>query len=446
MLFSSFEFLFAFVPVVCVVYFALTRFFGHPAGRLWLLLASFFFYGYWEIRYVPLLAASVAFNFLIGKRIRGGSGWLMAGIVGNVAALAYYKYTGFFLTSLNTAAGWQLTVPTILLPLGISFFTFTQIAYLVDASSEKIPDYNFVDYALFVSYFPHLLAGPILHHAQMMPQFGNAARARFDADRFSSGLSLLAAGLVKKILIADLVAPVATEGFRNASTLTFGPAWIAALAYTVQIYFDFSGYTDMARGVSKMLNIDLPINFNSPYQARNLQDFWQRWHITLSRFLRDYVFYSVGGAKRHLYFATIATFAIGGLWHGANWTFVIWGLLNGFGIVLVRLTPVTLPLWLARAMTFVSVTLLWVWFRAATVADAWKMWRTMLSGVPSAPAWQPVLGLIAAALLYAWFAPNSQKLFDRPVLAPAWRVVLGLLAAYSIASLQNASEFLYFNF
>jgi D-alanyl-lipoteichoic acid acyltransferase DltB (MBOAT superfamily) len=442
MLFNSFEFLFAFLPVVCIVYFLL----GHGWGRLWLLLASFFFYGYWEIRYVPLLAASVLFNYFVGKRVRGSSAWLIFGVSGNVAALAYYKYTGFFLMSLNTAAGWQFTVPTILLPLGISFFTFTQIAYLIDASSEKIPEYNLVDYALFVSYFPHLLAGPILHHAQMMPQFANEARARFDWDRFSAGLSLLAAGLVKKILIADLVAPLATEGFRNPAALTFASAWIAALAYTAQIYFDFSGYTDMARGVSKMLNIDLPINFNSPYQARNLQDFWQRWHMTLSKFLRDYIFYAVGGAKRHLYFATIATFAIAGLWHGANWTFVIWGLLNGFGIVLVRLTPVTLPVWLARGLTFVCVTLLWVWFRAASVADAWAMWRVMLTGVPSVPVWQPVIALLGAALAFAWFAPNSQKLFDRPVLAPAWRVVLGLLTAYSIASLQNASEFLYFNF
>lgn len=442
MLFNSFEFLFAFLPAVCVVYFAL----GYGWGRLWLLLASFFFYGYWEIRYVPLLAASVLFNFFVGKRVRGSAAWLAFGILGNVAALAYYKYTGFFLTSLNAAAGWQLTVPAILLPLGISFFTFTQIAYLIDASSEKIPDYTLVDYALFVSYFPHLLAGPILHHAQMMPQFSNETRSRFDMDRFSAGLSLLAAGLVKKILIADLVAPVATEGFRNPASLTLVTAWIAALAYTAQIYFDFSGYTDMARGVSKMLNIDLPINFNSPYQARNLQDFWQRWHMTLSKFLRDYVFYAVGGSKRHLYFATIATFAIAGLWHGANWTFVIWGLLNGFGIVLVRLTPWTLPVWLARALTFVSVTLLWVWFRAASVTDAWAMWRIMLTGTPSLPAWQPVLALLGGALVFAWFAPNSQKLFDRPVLAPAWRVALGLLTAYSIASLQNASEFLYFNF
>jgi alginate O-acetyltransferase complex protein AlgI len=448
MLFNSFEFLFAFLPIVCVVYFLLTRSVHHTAGRLWLALASFFFYGYWDLRYVPLLLGSVMFNFYAGKRARGSSLWLAAGILANLAALGYYKYTGFFLSSV----GWNLPIPSIVLPLGISFFTFTQIAYLVDASTEKIPDYSFIDYALFVSYFPHLLAGPILHHAQMMPQFANPDRARFDADRFSAGISLLAAGLVKKILVADLVAPLATAGFQNASTLGFSAAWVAALAYTVQIYFDFSGYTDMARGASKILNIELPINFNSPYQARNLQDFWQRWHITLSRFLRDYVFFRVGGAKRDpgaLYFATIATFTIAGLWHGANWTFVIWGLLNGLGIVLVRLMPVQLPVWLARPLTFLSVTLLWVWFRAANLTDAWAITRAMLS--PGGSLALPVAGmlplaLLAAGLLFAWFAPNSQKLFDRPVLAPAWRVALGLLTAYSIASLQNASQFLYFNF
>lgn len=446
MLFNSFEFLFAFLPVVCLVYFVLARVASPGLARCWLAVASFCFYAYWDVRYVPLLAGSVVFNFFVARRR-----WLVVGILGNIAAIGYYKYTGFFLTSLNSAAGLHLTVPAIILPLGISFFTFTQIAYLVDACREKIPQYSFVDYALFVSYFPHLLAGPILHHAQMMPQF--AGPVRFNMDRFSAGVSLFAVGLAKKILVADIVAPIATEGFSNAATLTFGPAWIAALAYTIQIYFDFSGYTDMARGASKMLGIELPINFNSPYQARNLQDFWQRWHITLSRFMRDYLFFNVGGARRNStmapYFATIVTFTIAGLWHGANWTFVVWGLLNGIGIVVVRLFPIQLPAWLARAITFVTVTLLWVWFRAANVADAWRMCRSMLgvngrTFAPMPP--QTMLALMAAALLVAWLAPNSQKLFDRPVIAPAWRVALGILLAFSIASLQHASEFLYFNF
>ncbi len=441
MLFNSFEFLFAFLPLVCLAYFALSRWTSHRLARAFLTLASFGFYAYWDIRFVPLLLASVVFNFAIGRSINRVT--LAVGILGNLTALSYFKYTNFFLH----------THYDIVLPLGISFFTFTQIAYLVDSYTEKTPAYSFVDYALFVSYFPHLLAGPILHHGQMMPQFENPARARFDMDRFSAGLSLLAVGLAKKVLIADLIAPVASEGFRNASTIGFAAAWIAALAYTVQIYFDFSGYTDMARGASKMLNIELPINFNSPYQARNLQEFWQRWHITLSRFLRDYVFFNVGGAAGRNsamapYAATIVTFGLAGLWHGANWTFVVWGLLNGIGIVIVRLFPMQFPVWLARASTFASVTLLWVWFRAANVADAWRMSGVMLgsdglSGITVAPV---TLALLASALVIACFAPNSQKLFERPVLGPAWRIALGLLFAWSIASLQNASEFLYFNF
>ena len=454
MLFNSLEFLFVYLPIVAVTYFLLAGRISHAAGRCWLAAASFFFYGYWDARYVPLLAASILFNFFVGRRISArthAKAWLIAGIVGNLAALTYYKYTGFFVSSLNAATGSDLNVPNIILPLGISFFTFTQIAYLVDAHSEKIPAYRFYDYALFVSYFPHLLAGPILHHAQMMPQFANAARIRFDANRFSAGLALFIGGIAKKMLIADQVAAIANEGFRNAQSLTFGPAWAAAIAYTIQIYFDFSGYTDMARGISKMLNIELPINFNSPYQARNLQDFWQRWHITLSRFLRDYVFFTVGGARRHPiapYAATVFTFTIAGLWHGANWTFVIWGLLNGIGIVLVRLTPWQMPTLAARALTFTSATMLWVWFRAASVSDAWRMTGTMLGrdGFTTQLPEKPMLLVMTGALLFAWFVPNSQKLLERPLWTPLWRVALGVLLALSIASLEHASEFLYFNF
>jgi alginate O-acetyltransferase complex protein AlgI len=457
MLFNSLEFLFVYLPIVAVTYFLLNARISPAAGRSWLAVASIFFYGYWDFRYVPLLAASIAMNFLVGRRIAAAVGgdkrsWLIGGICGNLAILVYYKYTGFFLGTLNAAVGLELAMPNIVLPLGISFFTFTQIAYLVDAYSEKIPAYSFASYTLFVSYFPHLLAGPILHHAQMMPQFGDSGRARFDANRFCAGLALFAAGIAKKMLIADQVAPLANAGFHNVQALAFGPAWMAAIAYTIQIYFDFSGYTDMARGISKMFNIELPVNFNSPYQARNLQDFWQRWHMTLSRFLRDYVFFSIGGGRRHPlapYAATVVTFAIAGLWHGANWTFVVWGLLNGLGIVLVRQTPFQLPAFAARTLTFVSVTVLWVWFRATSVVDAWHMTGTMLgrdglslSGYPE----KPLLLIMTGALFFVWFVPSSQKLLDRPKWTPQWQVALGILLALSIASFEHASEFLYFNF
>lgn len=437
MIFNSFEFLFLFLPLAIAVYFALNRWASHTSGRIWLTAASIFFYAWWDVRFVALLAASVLFNYAAGKRCRRRA-WLITGIVGNLAALVYFKYAGFFFGATG-----------IVLPLGISFFTFTQIAYLVDVyTGDADPaKYSFADYALFVTYFPHLLAGPILHHGEMLTQFVNPARARCDADRFASGLALLAAGLAKKVLVADQLAPCVNQGFASPAALAFDQAWLTALAYSAQIYFDFSGYTDMARGMSKMLNIELPINFNSPYQARSLQDFWQRWHITLSRFLRDYVFFPLGGVQ-HPYLATLATFAIAGLWHGANWTFIVWGVLNGVGVAIARLWPYKMPTALARAITFLSVTWLWVWFRATTLQDAWILTKTMLAPkLPQTWAAMPErLWLLAAALLIAWLVPNTQKLFERRTLAPIWSVALGLLLALSVTFLQNATEFLYFNF
>ena len=437
MIFNSFEFLFLLLPLAIAAYFALNRWASHYAGRIWLTVASVFFYAWWDARFVALLAASVVFNYVVGRHCKSRA-WLIAGIVGNLAALVYFKYAGFF-----------FGVTGIVLPLGISFFTFTQIAYLADIYTNDVDPakYGFGDYALFVTYFPHLLAGPILHHGEMLPQFVNPDRARYNPERFSTGLALLAAGLAKKVLIADQLAPYIAQSFANAPALQFEQAWLAALAYSAQIYFDFSGYTDMARGMSKMLNIELPINFNSPYQARSLQDFWQRWHITLSRFLRDYLFFPLGGVQ-HPYLATLVTFAIAGLWHGANWTFIVWGILNGVGVAISRLWPYRMPTGLARAITFITVTWLWVWFRAANLHDAWMMTKAMVHPRLS-PPWTAMperLWLLAAALLIAWLVPNTQKLFERRTLTPAWGVALGLLLALSVTFLQNATEFLYFNF
>ncbi|BDC49530.1 alginate O-acetyltransferase [Bryobacterales bacterium F-183] len=436
MIFNSFEFLFLFLPLAIALYLALNHWASHYAGRVWLTVASVFFYAWWDARFVALLAASVLFNYVVGKQCRSRA-WLVAGITGNLAALVYFKYAGFFFGATG-----------IVLPLGISFFTFTQIAYLVDVHRRDADPakYGFIDYALFVTYFPHLLAGPILHHGEMLPQFVNSTRATFSAERFAPGLALLAAGLAKKVLIADQLSPFVATGFGNLSVLNFSQSWLTALAYTAQIYFDFSGYTDMARGMSKMLNIELPINFNSPYQARNLQDFWQRWHITLSRFLRDYLFFPIGGA-RHPYVATLITFAVAGLWHGANWTFIVWGILNGVGVVLARLWPYPLPALLARALTFLSVTWLWVWFRAANLTDAWVITKAMLQPAFTQAANLPsTIWLLAIALPIAWLVPNTQKLFERQSLTPAWRIALGLLLALSVTFLQHATEFLYFNF
>jgi len=272
----------------------------------------------------------------------------------------------------------------IVLPLGISFFTFTQIAYLADAYHEKVKEYDFLNYCLFVTFFPHLLAGPIIHHKEMMPQFAQLKNKIFNASNFSMGVLLFSAGLAKKLVIADTLAVWANKGFNTAESLTIVEAWATSLSYTFQIYFDFSGYTDMALGSALLFNIRLPINFNSPYKALEIQDFWRRWHITLSRFLRDYVYIPIGGSRvpeRRIYANLLITFLIGGLWHGAGWTFVLWGFIHGAGIVVHRAWKglhVYLPDIAAWFLTFNFVNLAWIFFRAKSVDDALRIIKGML--------------------------------------------------------------------
>ncbi len=331
MLFNSLVFIFCYLPLTLGGFFILGR--RSPlAAAAWLALASLFFYGWWNPVYVGLLAASMVFNYALGVRIvRGARGLLTFAIVSNLALLAYYKYANFFVDNLNAAAGTGISLGTIILPLGISFFTFTQIAFLVDAYQGKAREYSFVHYCLFVTYFPHLIAGPILHHAEMMPQFAQRQTYRPDYDKLAAGVTLFVLGLTKKVLIADEVGGYVAPFFdaaRSGAALTFLEAWCGALAYTFQLYFDFSGYSDMAVGLSLMFGVRLPINFHSPYKAVNIIEFWRRWHMTLSRFLRDYLYVPLGGSRKgpaRRYINLLLTMLLGGLWHGAGWTFVLWG-------------------------------------------------------------------------------------------------------------------------
>ncbi len=299
MLFNSYEFMFLFLPVAVAGYFFLNSRKLTTAATAWLVLASLFFYSWWNVRYLALIIGSVLFNFGAGTALlrQGTAGKrgvlpktiLLAGVAGNVALLCYYKYTDFFIQNLNQLTGLGIALQRIVLPLGISFFTFTQIAFLVDAFKGKAREYDLLRYALFVTFFPHLLAGPIIHHTEMMPQFSRLRGRVLDYRNLSFGLYLFFIGLFKKVVIADALAPLATFGFDSAKNLTFLEAWVTSLCYTLQLYFDFSAYTDMALGASRMFNIVLPRNFNSPYKALNIADFWRRWHMTLSRFLRDYI-------------------------------------------------------------------------------------------------------------------------------------------------------------
>jgi D-alanyl-lipoteichoic acid acyltransferase DltB (MBOAT superfamily) len=349
-----------------------------------------FFYSWWDIAYLPLILSSILFNYLIGTTLSKSSennklglnktfskkSILIFGIVCNVALLGYFKYTNFFLENFNGIFESNIPLQYIILPLGISFFTFTQIAFLVDAYRNEVKEYDLVRYMLFVTYFPHLLAGPILHHKEMMPQFANLKNSVINYRNIAVGLFIFSIGLFKKVIIADTFAVWANAGFDTAITLNLFEAWVTSLSYTFQLYFDFSGYTDMAIGISLMFNIKLPINFNSPYKALNIQDFWRRWHMTLSRFLRDYIYIPLGGNKKgsfRTYSNLLATFVIGGFWHGAGWTFLFWGFLHGMALIIHRLWSnlgFKMWTWLAWFITFNFVNIAWVFFRAKEWEDA----------------------------------------------------------------------------
>jgi D-alanyl-lipoteichoic acid acyltransferase DltB (MBOAT superfamily) len=518
MLFNSYVFLFLFLPVTLTGFFLLARL--RPLfAAAWLTAASLFFYGWWNPLYVWLLAVSIAINYAFGALIadavangarRRANVVLTIALAANLGVLAYFKYANFFLASFNQAAGASLSLGEIILPLGISFFTFTQIAFLADVHAGKAREYNLVHYGLFVTYFPHLIAGPVLHHAEMMPQFERAATYRFSFENAAVGLTIFAIGLFKKVMLADPMGVYARPVFDAASagvTLTALEAWGGALAYTFQLYFDFSGYSDMAIGLSRLFGVTLPLNFHSPYKAESIIDFWRRWHMTLSRFLRDYLYVPLGGnrkgvARRHV--NLLITMVLGGLWHGAGWTFVLWGALHGGYLALNHA-------WRAlrrrlghdlhatgRAgrvagglLTFIAVVVAWVVFRASDMVSAVAMLKAMagINGIVIPDFWLPKWGLVGQwlaahgvvfgdtrdlvsgglvnwiwiLLLVVWFAPNTQELMGayRPALGLpadfrmrriAWRPTLlfaltaAVLVAVSIFNLHRQSEFLYFQF
>lgn len=476
MLFNSPEFILAFLPLSLALYFWLTARRRVPVAKGWLVLASLFFYGWWNPQYLPLILVSLLVNFGIGSRLakHAGQGLLAVGVVFNLGLLAYYKYAGFVIGNLALLTGQPLAAPSLVLPLAISFFTFTQIAYLVDSYRGETREYDLMNYALFVTFFPHLIAGPIVHHKEIMPQFAARANLLIKYRNVAVGLILFAIGLAKKVLIADTLAQWATAGFDKAPSLSLAEAWLTSLSYTFQLYFDFSGYTDMALGAALMFNIRLPINFNSPYRATSIRDFWRRWHITLSRFLRDYLYVPLGGSRRgsaRTYANLLVTFVLGGLWHGASWMFVIWGALHGLAMAAHRLWRAAgghLPAWLGWFVTFNFVNATWVFFRAQDLDAAFKVLRGMInfgavsqwSGIGQLqaavahplldPALLPAVFVLACALV---LLPRNST--GRWLAAGAWRQATsarvlgyGLLAALALTTLLASpySEFIYFNF
>jgi D-alanyl-lipoteichoic acid acyltransferase DltB (MBOAT superfamily) len=395
--------------------------------------------------------------------------------------LGVFKYAGFFAATGAALLGKDAPQLGIILPLGISFFTFTQIAFLVDAYRGRTQSRRADSYALFVSYFPHLIAGPILHHGEMIPQFERERAFRFDWENIAVGMTIFAIGLFKKVVLADGIAHLVKPAFDTAAAgqdIPIDAAWLSALAFTLQLYFDFSGYSDMAIGLSRLIGVQLPLNFDSPYKAASAIEFWRRWHMTLSRFLRDYLYFPLGGNRRgpvRRYVNLMIVMLLGGLWHGAGWTYVVWGGLHGLYLVINHLwrgvVGFSLPPVIARGLTFLAVLIAWVPFRAASLDAAGKLWTAMLGlGSPlGAPLGTATAGgdwIACLALLgIAWFAPNTQQIMARyrPGLGvedatPArwtWRpnvvaaVAVCLLLApalYFVVFTHRVSDFLYFQF
>ncbi len=493
MLFNSYTFIFGFLPIVLGVFFAIGRTGSRTGAVAWLTAASLAFYGWWNPSYLGLIVASVAGNYTLARVLAGASAecakswWLAVGVVANLGLLGYFKYANFFVENVNWALGTEWQLDSIVLPLAISFFTFQQVAYLVDVRRAGTCERSLLRYCLFVTFFPQFIAGPIVHHREMLPQLVKPSTLVPSARHLAIGVTIFTLGLFKKVVIADSVALVANSVFGAAEAgrpLDVYDAWLGALAYALQIYFDFSGYSDMAIGLGRLFGVRLPLNFAAPYKASNIIDFWRRWHITLSRFLRDYLYIPLGGNRKgrfRRFINVMLTMLIGGLWHGAAWNFVLWGGLHGGYLVanhawqrLVPPSPAAGNRKVRRALgwclTFFAVVVAWVPFRAKTLEAAWAIWGSMFGtyGVlraerplVEAPNALPIVGLIVLSLVLpatheflaryrpalgadALNAPKFRLFVWRPT--TAWAFVSLLLFLASVAMMQRTTEFLYFQF
>lgn len=496
MLFNSYGFIFAFLPIVYGVFLCLAKYRATALGLRWLTLSSILFYGYWDYRCVPLLLGSIAGNYLLGRKLipksspsnDGTSVILVLGIVANLGILGYFKYANFFVSNLASLFGTAAAPLDIVFPLAISFFTFQQIAFLVDATKGRIASVpKFGEYALFISFFPQLIAGPIVHHKELMPQFAKPYVAHDWPQHLAHGGTRFFLGLFKKIVVADFFAVWANLAHSQPAELSTWQAWAGMLSYTLQIYYDFSGYSDMAIGAARLFGIKLPENFHSPYKALDIQDLWRRWHITLGRFFKDYIYLPLGGNRVGLarqLLNVFIVFVLSGFWHGASWNMVIWGAIHGGACVISRLwslTPVRIPRLLSWAATFLTMAIAFVFFRASSFdqaltfltklchlapdSNAWSLpeWQIYgqflasnsgnfpewLFGAPG--GWLGVLPMIAIALALTFQLPNSSELLAKGVGSHQKLFISTIMATILVLVITNSywrisDEFIYFQF
>jgi alginate O-acetyltransferase complex protein AlgI len=518
MLFNSWMFIGVFLPITLLGYSISIKKIPNYAN-LFLVLSSLIFYSYWDIRFTILFLISIMFNYGIGYvlikfnnsiSIFNRKDFLIFGLVVNLCSIIYFKYSNFFIENYNYTFNADIPIITIVLPLAISFYTFQQIAFLVDAYRNKIKQIKFSDYMLFVSFFPQLIAGPIVHHKEMIKQFTSKIEKNINYKNISIGITIFAIGLFKKVVIADNLSFYVNEIYSvsdNGITITFIESWAATLAYTLQIYYDFSGYSDMAIGLANMFAIKLPLNFNSPYKANNIIEFWRRWHITLSRFLKEYLYIPLGGNKngkfrRHL--NLLITMFLGGLWHGAGYNFIIWGTLHGVYLIINhswitinKSVQIIIPQFISSFLTIFGVIIAWVFFRSETTVGAVKLLKSMFgfNGVQlpvdlfhklenlvplfnvlgvtgdgiyvlSLGSWAIGIPLIFVIFLFTFILPNTNdimknytptinsdleivsknscSIYWRPTIG--WAIIISFLASIGIMSLNQVSEFLYFQF
>ncbi len=474
MVFSSYLFLFAFLPLVLGGYYLLSLFKNPIYQRLFLIGASLFFYGYFNPSYLLIIVVSIFINYLLASCISGSKGafqtvlfWL--GVLFNVGLLGYFKYRDFFVENINALFHTSFVLKHIALPLGISFFTFQQLSFLVSIRKGEEKLERFDDYCIFVLFFPQLVAGPIVLYSEMVPQFKDSQRRYWNWENASKGMYIFIIGLFKKAVIADTLALFADTGFASQS-LGFCAAWATSLSYTFQVYFDFSGYSDMAVGLGKLFNIDLPFNFRSPYQSESISEFWRRWHITLGRALQSYIYFPLGGSrngKLRTYRNLLLTFLVSGLWHGAAWTFVLWGLLHGLVNALERVFAKPLshvPHWVRVGCTFLIVNALWVLFRAESFESAAVVYRGMVNfgnlnllqvgylavdgfvGVPLAMNTAYVLAALVALTLVCFRAKNSCRMLENFTWRKGTMWATAILFSIALVHLSRESVFIYFNF
>lgn len=491
MLFNSYIFIFLFFPLAVIGYYLIHRLNKPKIALGYLFGMSMWFYGYNSIEYLLILVSSVILNYLLVELL-GRTDALFArrillaiGICLNLGILFYYKYCGFFIENLNNLIKSDFVYLELVLPLGISFYTFQQLSYVIDSYRRECPKYGFLEYAAYVTFFPQLIAGPIVYHDELIPQLKDEKNHRIDYGNLSKGIYAFSLGLAKKVLIADTLSKIVVWGFENKTWQTAVSGIIVMFCYAFQIYFDFSGYCDMAYGIGYMFNVKLPLNFNSPYKAASIDEFWDRWHMTLTRFLTKYVYIPLGGSRRgtfRTYVNIFIVFFVSGVWHGASWAFILWGVIHGAAKIIERIFGKALariPNIIRRLGTFIFATAAWSLFRAETLSRFTWLWKYTLrlrdssgqlyhkgiteifnhitevrvlyrigfGGIIERYPLFPLLAFIALLIPACFFMKNTQEKVEECTKYGKWRlVVTAVLIIWSVMSLSDVSEFLYFNF